>query len=93
MIKFLVYLSLFCTNCDGGSPSISRITPFSYNLCAVYLMSPRYTSPFCCLAREGFLTIQTKDNIISENTPLSLPLNLTLGHEKGIAEAERIVAK
>ena len=44
------------TYCEGGSPSISKITPFSYSLCAVYLISPRYTSsfPFCCLAR-GFL--------------------------------------
>lgn len=55
------------TNCDGGSPSISRMTPFSYSLCAVYLISPRYTSsfPFCCLAREGFLTICRPSKTIS----------------------------
>lgn len=38
--KIIKYVFSF-TDCDGGNPSISSITPFSYSLCAVYLISPR----------------------------------------------------
>lgn len=41
IIKYVCF-----TDCDGGNPSISSMTPFSYSLCAVYLISPRYTPSF-----------------------------------------------
>lgn len=69
IITYLIQIEVF-TNCAGGSPSISSITPFSYSLCAVYLISPRNTSPFCCLALEGFLANYSTNQVINK---LALP--------------------
>ena len=61
------------THCETGSPSISRMTPFSCNLCALYLSGPLRTWSFL---------LQWKRQMLSKNISKYAGLKKSTDHSK-----------